>query len=188
MSTGGAGAELYTTFLTTAQPAGDAISWQWAPFVSIFLGLLLLLAISFTRHVRARRALHPYTPDDNPKPFHMAIVSPGDRLYSLADSLASDKAIIRRPTHGYQTVASARRHGLSRRFSMFYVKPNVNEILRDAFADIFQSPYYIDQVCSDYTAGGDSADSCDGDRSRDSADSLDCDQVRSFCQVSEDIK
>ena len=197
MSTDGAGAELYTGSLTTALPAGDAISWQWAPFVSIFLGLLLLLAISFSRHVKARRKLHPYTPDDSrPTSFHLAIVNPVDTLASLA----SNKAICRRPTHGYRTVAEARRHGLSCRFSMFYVRPNVNEILRDAFAEMFQSPFYVDQICSDYSAGGDSADSCDCDPGRDSADSCDCDpgrdcadscdcdQVRSFTPVSEDIK
>ena len=33
---------------------------------------------------------------------------------------------------------------------MMYVKPDVKEILRDAFADMFQSPYYIDQQCGEY--------------------------------------
>ena len=116
------------------------------------------------------------------------------RAWRLTRRFAGD------PTHGYRTVAEARRHGLSCRFSMFYVRPNVNEILRDAFAEMFQSPFYVDQICSDYSAGGDSADSCDCDPGQDSADSCDCDpgrdcadscdcdQVRSFTPVSEDIK
>ena len=47
---------------------------------------------------------------------------------------------------------------------MMYVKPDVKEILRDAFADMFQSPYYVDQQYSDYGTCSVAPDNsgCDG--------------------------
>ncbi|KAI0240706.1 hypothetical protein LSAT2_008544 [Lamellibrachia satsuma] len=138
----------------TDPTSGATISWMWTPFVTLFLGIILLLAVSFLRH--NKRRLDRYVVMANRasrKPFQMTVLDPDSSLFEEDQTV--DMSFVRRQRQGHEfpTVAEAKRHGMSCRVGMLYVKPNVKEILHEAFTDMFQSPYYINQTC-DFNSSG----------------------------------